>query len=96
MEIAVIVPDTVHWEAFMTDLRELWQPTNYRRYQFVEIGEIRYKMVNLGDSYSKDKLRGRLLDKVYIYNCRMTRDLKELLDYLICFGRVPEFVNIEN
>ena len=65
MDIAVIVKEFAHWEAFIRDLRDLWVIERSRR--TVVLGDIRYRMIDLEGS--PDQWRGQRYDKIYIYNC---------------------------
>lgn len=65
MEIGVVVPTEVHWQAFLRDLRDVWEYGKGPGY--VQLGNIRYRMINL--SYDQHRYYGLRVDKLYLYNC---------------------------
>jgi len=92
MEIAVIVPKESHWQAFIQDLGDLWQ-INKKGRDWVTVGEIRFKMINLMDPWYKDRVRGIRFERVYFYNCRGEGNF---IAYLLAFFHDVEIVEIWN
>ena len=67
MEIAVVVPEETYWNAFITDLSDLWVLEHRRHFREVILGKIRYRMLSL--SSPLDRHRGVRYDQLWIYNC---------------------------
>jgi hypothetical protein len=76
MEIVVIVPKLVYWDAFIRDMRDLWQLVRENNYAFW-VGNVRYRMVNQQDN--REKYFGMHPDFVIAYNCSPRLDLVHIL-----------------